>query len=60
VLSDNVAERQFLFGVFRPPISRALRYQEFDDRVARFAVLDERRRPMLVRVLQHPEYPGRV
>ena len=58
--TDNVEERLRLFGVFRRPISRVLAYEEVDGLIARFSVVDDRGRPLLVRVQQHPDHPGRV
>ena len=58
--SDQVEWRLALFTAFRRPIAEVLGYEEIDGMVARVSVTDDRGRPMMVRVIQHPEHPGRV
>ena len=58
--TDDVERRRQEFGVFRRPISEVLDYEEVDGVIARIRVRDDRGRPMIVRVQQHPDHPGRV
>ena len=57
---ENAERRCRSFGEFRRPISKVLSYEELDGYIARIGVLDDRGRRLMVRVLQHPNHPGRV
>ena len=58
--ADTADLRRLAFDGFRRPIRDVRGYEEVDDFVARIRVTDDRGRPMIVLVLQHPQHPGKV
>ena len=57
---DNVELRRRAFDGFRRPIVEVRGYEEVDNFAARINVTDDKGRPMIVLVLQHPDHRGQV